>query len=86
MSDYLDIAQSKRQRKNYLYSDNETLFARRRLGHGVLSKEGPLCRNWLLHWACRKDKYVVKNSETEKTIWWENSLNPMTEETFNSYR
>jgi phosphoenolpyruvate carboxykinase (ATP) len=28
------------------------------------------------------DKYVVKNSETEKDIWWENNIHPMRDETF----
>ena len=64
------------------------LFVRQvELGHGVLSKEGSLVvETGSFTGRAAKDKYVVKNSETEKTIWWENSLNPMTEETLTPYK
>ena len=88
MNDYPDIGLNlKDKEKNiFLNSDNETLINKAvELGHGTLSKEGSLVvETGFFTGRAAKDKYVVKNSETEQTIWWENSLNEMSEETFNS--
>lgn len=53
------------------------------LGHGHLSKHGALVVKTGKHTGrSANDKYIVKSPKTEKTIWWENNINPMTPETF----
>ena len=90
MNNYPDIGLDlKDKEKNiFLNSDNETLINKAvELGHGILSKTGSLVvETGFFTGRAAKDKYVVKNKETEHTIWWENSLNEMSEETFESLK
>ena len=90
MNDYPDIGLNiKEKGKNtFLNSDNKTLINKAvELGHGILSKTGSLVvETGFFTGRAAKDKYVVKNKETEHTIWWENSLNEMSEETFESLK
>ncbi|TNE97343.1 MAG: phosphoenolpyruvate carboxykinase (ATP) [Deltaproteobacteria bacterium] len=54
-----------------------------RKGHGSLTEDGSLVVLTGKHTGrSAGDKYVVKSPSTEKTIWWENSLNEMTYENF----
>jgi phosphoenolpyruvate carboxykinase (ATP) len=56
-------------------------------GFGKLSKDGSLVVLTGKHTGrSAKDKYVVKSPSTEKTIWWENSLNAMTADNFNKLK
>lgn len=52
-------------------------------GEGHLTKHGAVVVKTGKHTGrSAGDKYVVKSSTTEKSIWWENSLSEMTSETF----
>ena len=54
-----------------------------RQGKGKLSAQGALVvETGKLTGRAAKDKYVVKSSTTEKTIWWENNVLEMSPETF----
>ncbi len=51
-------------------------------GEGVLSKDGPLVVETGKHTGrSAKDKYIVRDAETENTVWWDNS-NAMSPEHF----
>ena len=55
-----------------------------RKGQGELSKDGALSvQTGKFTGRAAKDKYVVKSSRTEDTVWWENDLNVMTIDDFN---
>ncbi len=52
-------------------------------GEGKLSKQGALTVTTGKHTGrSAKDKYIVRSASTENRIWWDNSLSPMTPETF----
>ena len=56
-------------------------------GRGSLSKDGALVvRTGKYTGRAAKDKFVVKNKITEKTVWWENDCNVMTPENFEKLR
>ena len=51
---------------------------------GELGKSGALVVRTGKHTGrSAKDKYVVKNERTRDSIWWDNSISPMTPEVFN---
>jgi phosphoenolpyruvate carboxykinase (ATP) len=65
-------------RPNCFYID-ETI----RKGKGKLSSQGALVvETGKFTGRAAKDKYVVKSSTTEKSIWWENNVLEMTPDTF----
>jgi phosphoenolpyruvate carboxykinase (ATP) len=50
---------------------------------GILGPAGEMIINTGTHTGrAANDKYVVKNEVTEKNIWWENNINPMTDQNF----
>ena len=52
-------------------------------GEGTLSKHGALRVETGKHTGrSAGDKYVVKSAKTEKSVWWDNSLNEMNADTF----
>jgi len=52
-------------------------------GFGKLSKDGALIVETGKHTGrSANDRYIVKTSTTEDTVWWENNLNPMSPDTF----
>jgi phosphoenolpyruvate carboxykinase (ATP) len=54
-----------------------------RKGQGKLNKFGALSVETGKHTGrSANDRYIVKSPTTEKTIWWENNLSPMSPETF----
>jgi len=54
-----------------------------RRGEGVLSKDGPLVVQTGRHTGrSASDKYTVRDAETDQTIWWGKSNQPMTPEHF----
>ena len=58
-----------------------------KLGHGKLSKAGALMVETGKHTGrSANDKYVVKSESTKDTIWWENSINVMTQDDFETLR
>ena len=45
-----------------------------RRGEGVLAKDGPLVVRTGRHTGrSAKDKFIVRDAETENTIWWDNN-------------
>ena len=72
----------------HLNSENKDLIEKAvTLGHGLLSNEGSLVvKTGTFTGRAAKDKYVVKNKENEKTIWWENDLREMSKETFQTLK
>ncbi len=72
----------------YIDSPSSTLIEKAvQMGHGNLTKDGSLVVKTGKHTGrSAGDKYVVKSESTEKTIWWENSINPMTAENFAKLR
>lgn len=58
-----------------------------RNGQGNLTEDGSLVVLTGKHTGrSAGDKYVVKSPQTEKTIWWENSINEMTRENFDKLK
>ncbi len=58
-----------------------------RLGYGKLSNDGALIVETGKHTGrSAGDRYIVKSDKTEKSIWWENNLNPMSSEIFEKLR
>ena len=56
-------------------------------GHGSLSKDGALVVNTGKHTGrSANDRYIVKSAKTAETVWWENNLNEMTPEHFNTLK
>ena len=54
-----------------------------RRGYARLSIDGSLLVETGKHTGrSAKDRYIVKSPTTEKDVWWENNLSPMTPETF----
>jgi len=54
-----------------------------RNGEGKLSKDGPLVVKTGKHTGrSAKDKFIVRDAETESTVWWGNTNVPMTPEHF----
>ena len=52
-------------------------------GEGMLAKDGPLVVETGKHTGrSAKDKFIVKDAETESTVWWGNTNVPMTPEHF----
>ena len=52
-------------------------------GEGILAKDGPLVVATGKHTGrSAKDKFIVKDAETENTVWWGNTNVPMTPEHF----
>lgn len=51
--------------------------------HAILGSNGELIIDTRPHTGrSADDKYIVKNTETEKTIWWENNIKEMNDDTF----
>ena len=56
---------------------------RSRNGEGVLAKDGPLVVATGKHTGrSAKDKFIVRDAETENTVWWGKTNVPMTPEHF----
>lgn len=54
-----------------------------RRGIGKLTPEGSLVVKTGKHTGrSAKDRYIVRNEESESTVWWENDFRPMTPDTF----
>jgi phosphoenolpyruvate carboxykinase (ATP) len=80
----LGINLEREPRKVFIDSPLNTLVEQAVIqGEGKLSKNGALSVTTGKHTGrSAGDKYVVKSPSTENKVWWENSLNEMTSETF----
>lgn len=74
--------------KNFIDPANSFLIKETiRRGEGKLAESGALVVNTGKHTGrSAEDKYVVKSETTKDKIWWENSINEMTIEQFNSLK
>ncbi len=74
------LESSPKIRRNTLPAELIEIAIRR--GEGKLSDSGAFCVETGQHTGrSAEDKYVVRDAETEKAIWWDNSKS-MTEEQF----
>jgi len=80
----LGLATEKANAKVYYNVPNNLLIEKSvQKGHGHLTKDGALrVVTGKNTGRSAQDKYVVKSPTTEKSIWWENALRPMTAENF----
>ena len=80
----LGIDRQKKQREIYTRLPNSSLVEHTiRNGSGKLAKDGALVVLTGKHTGrSANDKYIVRSKKTDKKIWWENNIHPMTPESF----